>query len=120
MWTYKVDTGEAVDEAGKVHAGSYSGHGEGRNNPAMEAVHDVGPIPRGQYIIHPPVDTQEHGPFVLALTPADNRSRYGRGGFLWHGDSKAAPGTASKGCIVSPHDVRVTVWGSGDRWLLVR
>ena len=32
----------------------YSGHGEGKNNPAMQKVPNVGPIPVGKYTIGQP------------------------------------------------------------------
>ena len=61
----------------------------------------------------------EHGPYVLTLTPAPTTNTFGRSGFLMHGDSIIAPGTASKGCIIMPHDAREQVWNSGDRDLEV-
>jgi hypothetical protein len=44
-WTYKQSTGE-LDHNGAAIGAGYSGHGAGLNNPAMQNVHDVGPIPR--------------------------------------------------------------------------
>lgn len=118
MWTYQQSTGALTDAAGLVVAHGYSGAGEGKNNPVMEAVREVGPIPAGQWRIDgPPVNTPTHGPYVLHLQPLGDT--HGRSAFLIHGDSVARPGTASKGCIILPRAVREEVWASGDRDLEV-
>lgn len=114
MWTYAQKTG-ALQQNGELVATGYSGFDEGKNNPAMQAVHDVGPIPQGDWTIEgPPLNTAEHGPFVLTLTASDTTNTFGRCGFLMHGDSIAAPGTASKGCIIMARATREQVWNSGD------
>ena len=41
----------------------------GKNNPAAQEVHDVGPLPQGQYTISP-VHTIPHLGLSMALTPA--------------------------------------------------
>jgi hypothetical protein len=105
---------------GKLLAHGYSGHGEGKNNPACQAVPCVGPIPQGRYhILGPPFDSTTHGPYVLRLDPAPGNDMLGRAGFLVHGDSLKDPGGASLGCIVLPHTVRELIWLSGDRELEV-
>ena len=119
MWTYIQHTGELQLNNQHVDNG-YSGFGDGKNNPDMEGVEDVGPIPHGDWTISgPPVNTPEHGPYVLTLTPVDPATALGRSGFLMHGDSIEHPGEASKGCIIMPHDTRVKVWTSGDTDLQV-
>src|SRR5690242_15913774 len=119
MWMYEQATGNLLHEATLVGKG-YSGNGRGKNNPAMESVHYVGPIPRGFYIIGEPRDTEDHGPFVLPLSPNPVNEMYGRTGFLIHGDKlNAPPGNASEGCIILPHDVRTFVWRTGDKFLQV-
>ena len=97
----------------------YSGFAEGKNNPAMQDVHNVGPIPQGTYEIGEPFDTETHGPYVLRLMPTGPTNTFGRAGFLIHGDSVKAPGTASEGCIVLPRVVRDAVAKSGDNELKV-
>ena len=87
----------------------YSGWAEGRNNPALQQVHDVGPIPRGHYTIGSPTCIDHvgpHGPFVLPLTPKDGTAMFGRAGMLIHGDSIQNPGSASHGCIILPRAIR--------------
>ena len=97
----------------------YSGKGAGKNNPELQDRHNVGPIPRGLYTIDDPCDTENHGPYVLGLTPDAENEMCGRSAFLIHGDSVSRPGTASKGCIILPRKVRETIWQSCDRQLEV-
>lgn len=118
-WTYAQKTGE-LEHDGQPVANGYSGCGEGKNNPELQQVHNIGPVPQGDWTISgPPENTSEHGPYVLRLTPMPETETFGRTGFLIHGDSKTAPGSASQGCVILPHFVREKVWESGDRDLEV-
>jgi hypothetical protein len=99
----------------------YSGHGPGRNNPAMEAVHDIGPIPHGLYKIGKPEccapdPPGPHGPYILPLSP-NGHSACGRSGFLMHGDNVRHD--ASLGCIIQLFTTREHVGISGCDDLLV-
>jgi hypothetical protein len=119
MWTYVQQTGQ-LSRNGQLAATGYSGFDGGKNNPAMQAVANVGPIPCGEWkIVGPPVNTTQHGPYVLQLQPTTETNTFGRSGFLMHGDSVEAPGCASRGCIVMARAVREKVWESGDRDLEV-
>ena len=113
MWTYDQSTG-ALSRDGAPIGDGYSGFESGKNNPEMQNVHDVGPIPQGRYEIGPPHDTTTHGPHVLPLTPLDGTDTFGRDGFLIHGDSIAHPGAASHGCIILSRDLRNLISDSGD------
>lgn len=117
-WKYNQSTGSLTRSGQHISTG-YSGHGFGKNNQAMEHIHDTGPIPRGEYDIGPPQYTETHGPHVLALTPRDGNEMFGRSGFLIHGDSINDPGTASKGCIILPRLIRRLISDSGDDVLKV-
>jgi hypothetical protein len=118
-WTYAQKTGELQQDGEHVATG-YSGAADGKNNPEMQNVPNFGPIPRGDWTISgPPIDTLDHGPYVLRLQPNGETETHGRSGFLMHGDSKTHPGTASHGCIIVPRAVREQVWRSGDRDLEV-
>jgi len=118
-WTYAQKTGE-LQQDGKHVANGYSGAGNGKNNPAMQQVPNVGPIPQGDWTITgPPVNTHDHGPYVLTLKPAPATETFGRNGFLVHGDSIESPGCASHGCVIMPRPVREQVWNSGDHDLKV-
>src|SRR5271155_1098884 len=118
MWTYIQKTGQLFHDGESVATG-YSGYNDpqtgqdGTNNPDLENVPDVGPIPVGNYTFGTPVDTVTHGPFVLPLTPDPANQMFGRAGFLMHGDSVVAPGTASRGCIIMGRPVRGQVAASG-------
>jgi hypothetical protein len=119
MWVFNSSNG-AVAQNGEIRAVGYSGNGEGKNNPAMESTHDVGPIPRGYYVIGPMIgSTREHGPDVLPLMPESSTDTFGRGGFLIHGDSLEHPGLASKGCIILGRTMRNVIAESGDETLAV-
>lgn len=97
--------GRLYDEKGWVCNG-YSGHGKGVNNPDMQDVPDVGPIPSGTYAIGQTEDSIKLGPHVHAVTPLPGTRTYGRSGFYIHGDSMEHPGMASHGCVIVPRWVR--------------
>jgi Protein of unknown function (DUF2778) len=118
MWIYRQSTG-ALEQDGCAVGKGYAGTPEGRNNPELQTVSNVGPLPAGKYSIGKPCDTVDHGPFVLRLTPDNSNRMFGRAGFLIHGDSKKAPGTASHGCIILPRGVREKIALSGDCILTV-
>jgi Tlde1 domain len=118
MWTYNQTDGTLLHDGEQVGKG-YSGFDEGKNNPEMQDVHDVGPIPAGTYEIGSAHNTDSHGPHVMALKPVEGTNTFGRDGFLIHGDSMEHPGTASHGCIIMPRDVRDKVSASGDTTLEV-
>jgi len=114
MWTYAQKSGALLQDNQRVATG-YSGIDKGKNNPAMQAVPNMGPIPQGDWtIVGPPVNTKDHGPFVLRLTPVAGTNTFGRSGFLMHGDSIESPGCASHGCIIMSRAIREQVWNSGD------
>lgn len=121
MYTYEQSTGKLYSSiSGGLVGTGYAGSGVGKNNPAMQHLHNVGPLPRGMYtIIGPPRDTPLHGKYVLILIPDEGNEMYGRSGFLCHGDSIKEPGTASEGCMVQAHDTRVMMWEGGDHRLQV-
>jgi hypothetical protein len=96
---------------GKEIAQGYSGKRDGKNNPDKEAVRNVGPIPQGLYTIGKQrvFKKMTH---CFDLTPLGHIAR-DRSGFLIHGDSRTAPGTASRGCIVLPLETRKKIAASG-------
>lgn len=99
----------------------YSGHGEGRNNPEMETVHDLGPIPRGLWRIGDPVNHPRMGPLTFPLIPIGHDA-HGRTGFFIHGNNAA--NDASHGCPILDHEIREHViapnlWTEEDRRLIV-
>lgn len=108
---------------GSGYAGGNLGKNpQGKNNPLMQAIHSVGPIPQGRYLIQgPPFVHPSAGPFCLRLLPCAGTDTFGRSGFMVHGDTPP-PGNASEGCIVLPRPVREALWArvqAGDQMLTV-
>jgi hypothetical protein len=101
MFRFNQSTGE-VTHQGSHFSWSYSGHGNGVNNPSMQYVPGIGPIPVGTYTIGPPFVHPHAGAVCMRLTPNPGTDDHGRDGFMWHGDNIAANHTASEGCIISP------------------
>jgi hypothetical protein len=119
MVTYEQKTGRLLDANNKLLATGYSGFGKGKNNPLLQTVRNVGPIPIGEYIIGEPYNGDRTGIFTLPLTPIKGTKICGRSGFAIHGDSKAHPGTASNGCIIVPNAARKKADEDKDRRLKV-
>jgi hypothetical protein len=119
MWTFVQRTG-AIFHDGQPKGAGYSGCGAGKNNPAMQADKDVGPIPRGLYTIASLINSDPVcGQYVLVLVPDPANEMFGREGFRWHGDSLEHPGQASRGCIVSSGSLRIEAWESTDHNLQI-
>ena len=94
-WTFHHSTGKLCNRADQCVANGYSGMaGTGKNNPAMQNVMMVGPIPRGGYMIETPFNDPIHGPYAMHLTPDAANVMYGIDGFLMHGDSLEHPGAS--------------------------
>ena len=126
---YEQRTGILKDINGQFIAQGYAGHGSGKNNPAMESVHNIGPLPRGIYYIQAPINKNNTGPYSLPLIPDVNNEMYGRSGFYMHGGlsepftepdgDKILPGQESDGCTIFPRTVREKVWDGTDHTLTV-
>ena len=108
MFTFEQTTG-ALKHNGQLLAEAYSGHGEGVNNPAMQYVPDVGPIPVGRYQIGPEFTHPKAGPICMRLTPIDGTDTHGRAGFMMHGDNSLGNRSASEGCVIVPRLARIQV-----------
>ena len=119
MWTYAQRSGALYAPSGELVARGYAGHGAGLNMPSLQHVKNVGPLPCGLYTIGEPYKSSSHGPFVLRLTPSATNEMFGRAGFLIHGDSIHAPGSASNGCIILPRVTRERIAASSDTQLHV-
>jgi type VI secretion system (T6SS) effector TldE1-like protein len=121
MFIYEIATGKLFSQLSRAVVGiGYSGDPKHKDDWRSVSLQDQGPIPPGNYgILGPPVFTATHGPYVLHLYPKPGTNTFGRSGFLIHGDSIEAPGTASKGCIILPRQVREFIWNSNDRDLRV-
>lgn len=117
-WTYH-QSNRHLEYNGKFVDYGYSGHGPGKDNPAMQSVPNLGPIPRGTYRIGPPFRHPHAGHYVMRLTPINGTNTFGRDGFLIHGESMAHPGEASNGCLIEGPDTRQKIWNSNDHILVV-
>lgn len=118
-WTYKQATGELLDPSGQHVATGYAGgncgeNPEGKNNPLLQAIKSVGPLPVGKYTLGEVVAQSHLGPYAIPLIPYTSNQMFGRGDFYMHGDTTPS-GNASEGCIIMPRIVRVRVYGSDDR-----
>jgi len=119
MWPFVQQTG-AILHDGQPKGTGYSGSGTGKNNPAMQADPNVGPIPSGFYTIAGLINQDPVcGEYVLTLAPDAANEMFGRVGFRRHGDSIEHPGQASHGCIVSARPLRVDAWQGTDHNLQV-
>ena len=119
-WTYTQDKGALRNPQGVVQGFGYSGNTWGLNNPAAQFQVGVGPIPVGLYTIGPPHNPIDHlGPLALPLWPDRANQMHGRSGFFAHGDNPALNHSASNGCIVLGHYLRVMLHDSTDRQLSV-
>jgi hypothetical protein len=122
-WSYLQAFGTLFDPDDRLVATGYAGGNCGKdpggvNNPDLESVHDIGPLPRGVYTFGAPVDHTQLGPFAIPLIPDPSNNMYGRSGFYMHGDTET-PGCASDGCIVMPPGVRQACWDSPIHQLVV-
>lgn len=118
-WIFHQSNG-AIFHNSEYRERGYAGHGEGKNNPGKQAVHEVGPIPQGQWRMTAWHDRYPGlGLWVIELSPVDGTETFGRSGFFWHGDNARHPGESSHGCIVSGAIVRREAWETGDHDLIV-
>lgn len=97
----------------------YSGFGPGLDNPDMESVPSVGPIPRGGWKIERWDDHHgEKGPQVAALSPVGHNA-HGRSAFLIHGPHADDHQDSSNGCIIAGRTIRNALRASGETTLEV-
>jgi hypothetical protein len=88
----------------------YSGHGVGLNNPIVSRRARVGPIPQGWYTIGKFFDDLGgKGPVVAHLAADAGNRMYGRSGFMIHGDNARGDHSASEGCIIANHNLRLEI-----------
>jgi len=119
-WQFSQTRGTITSAAGAVIGTGYSGHGPGVDNPAMQTVRNVGPLPVGHYTFGELIPTDPKlGEYVIPLIPDPSNQMYGRSGFFWHGDNSAHNESASEGCIVSAFTTRQEAYESADHSLEV-
>jgi RHS repeat-associated protein len=129
-WIYYESTGTMlhVDSNGYADyaAKGYAGIGAGYNNPDMQGVKNIGPLPQGGYTIQPQKDNITNGPHKrrllasMRLTPNAANEMYERYGFLIHGPHDNDRQDSSNGCPIFSRNVRDDIGDSGDNCLRVR
>lgn len=112
-WTYRQHDG-ALSRDGALAGHGYSGRDGGKNNPDEQSDPGIGPIPRGWWHMTGVKSGGPTGPFTIVLEAEPGTATFGRSLFRIHGDSIAAPGTASHGCIILAPQLRHQIWNSGD------
>jgi hypothetical protein len=127
-WEYSQSTGQInyIDNqtGDRTPFGNgYSGNGPGLNNPDMQDVPFVGPIPQGTWTIGPQQNnttgTGRNLPDSMRLTPQDGTNTFGRNGFIIHGDNSRGNQSASEGCPILDRNIRNQIGNSGDNVLRV-
>lgn len=119
MWKYNSTSGIMLRDD-TYYWTAYSGFGIGKNNPLYEAVHNVGPIPRGAWRFGTAINSSDMGPLAIPIYPEPGTQYYDRPGFFCHGEDAETPGCSSHGCIVkSPISAREMIVKSGDNYLTV-
>lgn len=121
MIIFDHKAGTLEDDGGNViSAHIWSGHASARNDASRVKEHGIGMIPLGDYEIGPLRDSPNLGRDVMNLDPIHGTNTFGRSLFRIHGDTANDFGfTASDGCIIAPHDVRLEVNKDLDRILRV-
>ena len=108
---YDQVTGHITNDEGKLLATGWSGNGDGKNNPAMQDVHSVGPLPQGVYkVCEWEYEHNGLGHDVVAILQVEGET-FGRDGFFIHGPAINSEhyGQESKGCIVVPREGRLYI-----------
>ena len=125
MWRWDQSAGELSRDGSFISKG-YSGNGRGVNNPALQGVAGVGPVPTGKWkIVELRLTGAATGPYTIVIHKADSTPNDDfddvtrRGAFRIHGDNVKGDNSASHGCIILPRAVRERIWNSKDRDLEV-
>jgi hypothetical protein len=123
MWIFEQSTGKLYRPDGSLAATGYAGgncgkNPEGVNNPSLQSVPTIGPLPVNDYTPGTPVPQSHLGPFAIPLIPTGTGDMFGRGHFYMHGDTTPS-GNASEGCIIMPRAVRNEFYNSVDNKLSV-
>jgi hypothetical protein len=122
MWTYEQKSGILRHNGAYVATGYAGGNcgqnPEGINNPDMQDVPKVGPLPQGKYTFGMPVEGTHLGPYAIPLIPDAGNQMFGRSGFYCHGDT-SVPRSASEGCMIFARGTRNQIGNSPDEDLEV-
>ena len=119
---YSQAAGTWTTEDGAIVARGWAGNDDnplvnptgikGKNRPEAQAIHSIGPLPRGLYSFGAWESFHDRlGPMVVALIPDHANTMFGRSGFFCHGASRDPElyGQESKGCTVVEHTGRMAI-----------
>lgn len=127
-WQYVQNSGHLYHDGVLVGTGwagrNIENVANGRNNPAAQNVHGIGPIPVGFYTRGKVFDSPTKGVATIPLIPDPTNEMFGRGSFEMHGfqigsRSDDPYNSSSDGCIIQEHDSRVQFGASLDTRLQV-
>lgn len=125
MWVFESSTGKLFNPDGTFAASGYAGgncgkNPEGVNNPDMQNVHDIGPLPEGVYTFGKPIEVHPKlGKFCIPLISDKNNQMFGRSAFYMHGDKASVIRAASEGCIIMLNAIRRACAASPDQQIRV-
>jgi len=110
-WTFEQVSGKLYGPEGDLIAIGYAGgncgeNPEGVNNPDLQQMSQVGPLPCGKYKRGEVIEGSHLGPFAIRLIPDPENKMFGRSGFFMHGDNSKGDRSASEGCIIMSRQVR--------------
>lgn len=118
MFTYEQSTGRLTQNSHFVGSG-WAGQREGRNNPAMQDVHNIGPLPQGRYKIGKAYIHPHLGSVTMDLIPDPSNQMFNRSDFRIHGSAFEHPELSSEGCIIQGYSVRCYIDQGTDKDLEV-
>lgn len=86
-WFFQQSTGSLYHDGNYIFKG-YAGKDTGKFNPEMQGVSNIGPLPRGKYlIVGSPFHHPHTGNYSIRLKLDLRNNIFGRAEFLIHGDS---------------------------------
>jgi hypothetical protein len=118
MYIYEQGSGKLFHNDDYVDTG-YAGCGIGLNNPQQDHMKNVGPLPRGLYMIGKAINGTHLGPLALPLFPEQHNTMKGRSAFFIHADNAKGNQSASTGCMVFSLATRKRIDEDTDKWLCV-
>src|ERR1017187_3142261 len=121
MWEYQQTAHTILRPDGSVLTNqSYSGHGAGLNNPAMQNIPNVGPIPQGPYTLSPFFTHPLLGKLVARFMPKPGNTECGRSGCDLHGDNQYLNprGMGGGGVVGEPYRLEISQSADTD-WMVI-
>jgi len=96
-WVYKVSVHKFYLDGSYQFDAKYSGRPGFMNDSANDCVSGKGHLPQGTYTIWAAIYHYKTKAYTMRLTPCIENQKWGREGFMLHGNSEAHPCDASEG-----------------------